>query len=288
MGRKIKPRIREEPQPQQEMDFSTDAITRAVRSEINQNPVTVYSGVAALASALYMLVVSFTPSSFLAFTGTLLVCAGSYIFNRFFRGDAIEYRHIERMRGYMKRQSELIIQRVQWDLDKLGCPEGVGQIDLLKEKFESLVSVIQRKIPAGGLAHSRFLGMAEQVYKNILDNLQQVAACLDSISPIDAGDIKRKLGELESQKQRSPAREKQIGQLQMTLQMREERIREINDLLEKNTAAMAHLDQTAASIAGMDNMGEGRQAAVNMEVALEELGRLQKIFQKGKGASILD
>ena len=79
-----------------------------------------------------------------------------------------------------------------------------------------------------------------------------------------------------------------MGQLQMTLQMREERIREINDLLEKNTAAMAHLDQTAASIAGMDNMGEGRQAAVNMEVALEELGRLQKIFQKGKGASILD
>jgi len=259
------------------IDFSTTAVQKAVSTEINQHPLTVYSGFAALGLGLYMSL--FGPSSALfGFgLGCLLMSSGSYVFNRFFRQEVFQKNHVENLREQIRRNTELAIVHLQKELKKFNCPEGAKQIDLFKEKYESLVSVLQKKLQPGSLVFGRFLGMAEQVYKNGLDNLQQVTANLDSISPINPHEIIR---QLEKMQRRADSSEAEINALKNTLQKRTERMAEVDRLLRDNVLAMARLDQTAMDISTMETSKE--RASTDMEAAMNELVHLTDQFKNFK------
>ena len=259
------------------IDFSTTAVQKAVSTEINQHPLTVYSGFAALGLGLYMSL--FGPSSALfGFgLGCFLMSSGSYVLNRFFRQEVFQKKHVDNLREQIRRNTELAIVHLQKELKKFNCIEGAKQIDLFKDKYESLVSVLQKKLQPGSLVFGRFLGMAEQVYKNGLDNLQQVTANLDSISPINPHEIIR---QLEKMQRRADSSEAEINALKNTLQKRTERMAEVDRLLRDNVLAMARLDQTAMDISTMETSKE--RASTDMEAAMNELVHLTDQFKNFK------
>ncbi|MFC1553357.1 hypothetical protein ACFL7D_01875 [candidate division KSB1 bacterium] len=262
------------------VDFSSMSIQQAVKNEINQHPVTLYSGAGALISGLWMSLLSVNPFMFIVFLGSFGVSSGSFLLNRYFREEHFEIKHVERLRAALREQTEMAIGRLKKDLKEFNCSEGVAQIDKLKEKYESLVSVLEKKLQSGGLAYGRFLGMAEQVYKNALDNLQQVVACLDSISAVNPDNIKSKIGELQTTLKENKSVEIEIEALNDTLEKREERLAEVDNLLRKNILAMTRLDQTAMDISTMQ-IEKGR-ASVDMEGAMGELVHLAKQFKDFK------
>jgi hypothetical protein len=124
------------------------------------------------------------------------------------------------------------------------------------------------------------MGMAEQVYHNGLDNLRQVAAALDSISPINKDKIKARLKKFEAVSNNKPEQINEINILKQTLQKREDKMNEVEHLLRQNTIAMARLDQTAMDISSMEPSTE--EARIKMEDAMDELIRLAKEFKDFK------
>jgi len=184
---------------------------------------------------------------------------------------------VDNLREQIRRNTELAIVHLQKELKKFNCTEGAEQIDLFKDKYESLVSVLQKKLQPGSLVFGRFLGMAEQVYKNGLDNLQQVTANLDSISPINPHEIIR---QLEKMQRRADSSEAEINALKNTLQKRTERMAEVDRLLRDNVLAMARLDQTAMDISTMETSKE--RASTDMEAAMNELVHLTDQFKNFK------
>lgn len=262
------------------IDFSSTAIKKAVNAEISQNPVSIYSGFGSVASVLYMLLFGFTSPAFALSLGLLLLSGSSFIFNKYFREEVFEKRYVEKLRAELKANAQEMLDGLKKELNNFNCNEGAKQIDELKEKFESMVSVLNKKLTPGSLVYNRFMGMAEQVYHNGLDNLRQVAAGLDSISPINKNDIESRLKKIEPNSQNNPDLLEELNMLKETLQKRENKMNEVDRLLRQNTIAMAGLDQTAMDISSMESSGE--QAKIEMEDAMNELIRLGQEFKDFK------
>ena len=262
------------------IDFSSTAVKKAVNAEISQNPVSIYSGLGSVASVLYMVLFGVTSPAFALSLGLLLLSGSSFIFNKFFREEVFEKKYVEKLRYELQANAQEMLDGLRNELKSFNCEEGAKQIDALKEKFESMVSVLNKKLNPGSLVYNRFMGMAEQVYHNGLDNLKQVAAGLDSISPINKIEIDARLKNLEPESQTNPDLQTEMNMLRETLQKREDKMKEVDRLLRQNTIAMAGLDQTAMDISSMESSGE--QAKIEMEDAMNELIRLGKEFKDFK------
>lgn len=263
-----------------DIDFSSTAIKRAVNAEITQNPISIFSGLGSITSVVYMVLFGVTTPAFALSLGLLLLSGSSFIFNKFFRQEIFEKRYVEKLRSELKANAQKMLDGLKKELNSFNCKEGANQIDALKEKFESMVSVLNKKLNPGSLVYNRFMGMAEQIYYNGLDNLKHVAAGLDSISPINKNEIEAKLNMLEPQSQNNPDLKKEMIMLKETLQKRESKMKEVDHLLRQNTIAMAGLDQSAMDISSMESSGE--QANIEMEDAMNELLRLGEEFKDFK------
>jgi hypothetical protein len=274
MKRSIKNKIPET------IDFSSAAIKHAVKLEISQHPLTVYSGMAAVLCVIYQLLFGSSTllSGILIFSFSLGLIA--LVVNKYFRKELFEKKYIKRMRYLLHKNMELALTELKVELIKFDCTEGAQQIVALKDKFDSLVSVLQKKLDPSSLAYSRFLGMAEQVYKNGLDNLQQIVAYLDSISPVDPGEITVKLNKLKEINSSDPKIIEEITALSDTLKMRDDRLLIIDKLLHENVKAMARLDQTAMEISTIDI--STKRANTQMEDAMNELLYLADQFRNFK------
>lgn len=262
------------------IDFSSTAIKKAVNTEISQNPLTVFSGFGTMASAVYMALFGLSSPIFALTLGLFLLSGSSFVFNKFFREEIFEKRYVEKLRADLQAYAKQMLEGLRKELMSYDCEEGAKQIDDLKEKFESMVSVLNKKLNPGSLVYSRFMGMAEQVYHNGLDNLRQVAAALDSISPINKDKIKARLKKFEAVSNNKPEQINEINILKQTLQKREDKMNEVEHLLRQNTIAMARLDQTAMDISSMEPSTE--EARIKMEDAMDELIRLAKEFKDFK------
>lgn len=263
-----------------QIDFSSSGIKSAVSSEINQHPLTIFSGLTTLGSVLYMGLFGMGALPFAISLSSFFLASSSYVFNKYFRKESFEKKYVENLRKILRKNTELAILNLKKELTDFNCPEGAQQIDDFREKYESLVSVLQKKLKPGGLAYSRFLGMAEQVYKNGLDNLQQVVAYLDSISPIRPTEIDNKLVNLRKRQKTDISVKAEIETLENTLHMRQERLTQVDQLLRKNETAMAQLDQTAMDISTMKTNED--QATTDMEMAMNELIHLSEQFKNFK------
>ena len=158
------------------------------------------------------------------------------------------------------------------DFEELGFEQGNVQMKQLHEKFRNLVEVLKRRLNAGELTYGRYLAMAEQVYLSAIDNLQEVAVTLRSVSTIDRDHIERRLGEIRNTGAPTPEQEQEFIALQSRDSLLDEQTGTATRLIAQNEAAMTVLDQTAAALAKA-RMGKGH-ADMDADMAMEELEML--------------
>ncbi|MHC4984287.1 MAG: hypothetical protein ACYTF6_14120 [Planctomycetota bacterium] len=158
------------------------------------------------------------------------------------------------------------------DFDELAFDNGRAQLRLLRDKLESLTQVLKRRLDSGEMTYGRYLGMAQEVYGAALDNLHEVAVALRSISTIDPGYLRKRLGELERERQRSADHERELKALRDRGALLDDTNRRVAQLMAQNESALTVIDQTSAALAATRT--EQGHATLDAETAMAELEQL--------------
>jgi hypothetical protein len=171
-----------------------------------------------------------------------------------------------------KQQDKLKI--LTSDFQELEFEQGSAQLRLLRDKLDNLAEVLKRRLNAGELTYGRYLGMAEQVYLSALDNLQESAVALRSVSTIDPDYIQGRLAELRKTGKPTGDQEREYTALQNRSDLFQKQRQRVDRLIAQNEAALTVLDKTATALAET-KMAKGH-AAMDAEAAMAELELLAK------------
>jgi len=158
------------------------------------------------------------------------------------------------------------------DLEKVGCGQGVEQLKRLRENFNTLGEVLERRLDSGELTYSRYLGTGHQVYLAAIDNLQEVAVALTSVSTIDPDYINSRLAELHESGNSSETLNREIESLEQRRLLLDQQTSKVSDLIAQNEAAMTALANTATALA--DAKTTRGRASMDAEEAMAELEQL--------------
>ena len=192
--------------------------------------------------------------------GVVLLAAGVFALWPLWFGRAPGVAHA-RGAGDEARQ----VAALRADFQALGFAEGVEQLGMLEDKYRNLAEVLGLRLQSGELTHRRYLGTAERVYLAAIENLQDVAILMRSISTIDPAALALRLQDLK-QRQDFPVPEA-IQAIEHRRRLYAEQRRRIATLLAQTEAAMTALDRTSAALAA------SRTAAGLTEVAIDDAMR---------------
>jgi hypothetical protein len=156
------------------------------------------------------------------------------------------------------------------EFSALGFKEGGEQVRMLRQKYRNLAEVLGRRLDAGELTYRRYLGMAECVYLAAVENLQDVAITLRSISTIDPAALRLKIEDLKKEMD-FPVPEA-IRAIEDRRKLYEEQRQQVAKLLSQTEAAMTALDHTAAALA-RTRTSKGL-AELGIEEAMKDLEEL--------------
>ena len=181
-------------------------------------------------------------------------------------------RGLYRLPEAVNADQEDKLQTLASDFEHLDFAQGSAQLKLLREKFDNLSEIMKRRLNAGEITYARYLGMAEQVYLSAIDNLNEVAVALRSISTIDPDYIEVRLHELYAGGQPSEDQEQEFTALQHRSSLFDQQKERVARLVAQNESAMTVLDKTATALA-QTRTAKG-QATMDAEAAIAELERL--------------
>lgn len=166
------------------------------------------------------------------------------------------------------------LEELAADFEALAFETGGDQLRLLREKLESLTQVLKRRLDSGEMTYGRYLGMAQEVYGAVLDNLHEVAVALRSVSTIDADYLKSRFEELERVATRSPDQDRELTALQERGELLAATDRRVARLMAQNESALTIIDRTAAALAATRT--QQGHAKLDAETAMAELEKLAR------------
>ena len=262
------------------IDFSQNAIQKAVREKIIQNPVSVYSaalGIVGIVAANILF-----PSFLLILCSIGLISFGiiSAIVNFAARKTVFETKHLGYLNKLLDKQKQLVLSRLKRELNKFSSSKGlevysgqaVQQFEKIRTKFENFKRILSEKFDTTEITYGRFFGTTEQLYLSVLDNLEDIMNSLGTISNIDDAYIKERLQYLEGLESPEDADKREIATLMTRKQLKEKSLLQINELLTINEEAMTQIDLTMATISQTKTkMG---RASIDMEIARKDLEEL--------------
>jgi hypothetical protein len=269
-------------------DFSQQAVGRAVLSNTLQHPLTLYPvvlGVLGAASAVIL------DLPFAVLLGSMSAMGGgvmNWVVNFFFRGDAFAKRYIQGRQEAVVLQHRRLLETMQAELKQCrsiaGAEElsgqGVEQLEQIQGRLGNLQEILAGKVDRHELIYSRFLGVAEQVYLSVLDNLGDVIPVLKGVSAIDTEYISHRLNELRQIENPTDADREEVETITKRKALRDQQLQRVNVLLTRNEEAMTQMDDATAAVANMDT--DEARASLDLETAIEELQRLAKLAQQLK------
>lgn len=155
------------------------------------------------------------------------------------------------------------------ELAELDDPRASRQLQLLQQKRGNLIDVLEKRLDAGELTFSRYLGTAQRVYTSAVNNLSEVAVSLQSVSAIDPDYVDERLVEL-SGTQTSPEAQQERAALESRRSLYAEQQSKVSTLLMRNEEALTAIDHTATALADAPMGGE----PIDADLAMEELVEL--------------
>lgn len=250
--------------------LSTRAVKKAVIKNSLQHPLVLYSSVAGLLAAVSGVIFNFGLAPFIITAGGALTAFGSWLFEFYARQDKHSLSYINGIVDAMNREREQKIAKLSSDLRTVNCPDGIKQLELLSGKYRNFAEILASKLTPEEMTYHRYLGIAEQVYLAILDNLDKVFLALKSISAVDPEHVTLRLQKLAQLDTQQVAAEKETLSRRLTL--RQQQLDQAAELILANEQALTELDHVSAKIADVQ-MNKGR-ADLDLDIAMQELRRL--------------
>lgn len=251
-------------------DISSAAIRKSVVSTTLQRPLTVYPATIGLLGGFYALLFGANSIALAALAAGGGVTALNWMYEYFVKGDDHANQFVTQFRKELEKRRIETLRHLEKELQGINYQQAVAQVKLFRSKYDNFHSILDRKLDTTEITYNRYLSIAEQVFLNGLDNLEDAAIALKSISAIDSGRIGRDLEKLQQSK--TAKSEQRIKELKIRLELREKQLERVSNLLLINEKALTQLDQVATRIANIDTRQS--RAHVDMEDAMEELQRL--------------
>lgn len=245
--------------------LSSRAVQRAVVRGVVEHPGVIYPSILGALGGVGAVVLGpglFTLGALVLGLSASGIALGA---NYFLRRERFAKNYVDTIRAENQSARESLVARLHEDFDELGEPRGRRQLEQLSNKYENFVQILDRKLAAGELTHSRYLGIAEQVYLAGIDNLNVAALALRSVSAISAPRLEAELNaESDDSEVRGVKRER--------LELRAQQVNAADEKFNENERAMTQLDVVSSKIASIST-GDA-QARIDMEVAMAGLGEL--------------
>jgi hypothetical protein len=269
-------------------DFSQQAVGKAVLSNTLQHPLTLYPVVLGVLGAAAAVILDFPFTVLLGSSSAMGGGVMNWIVNFFFRGDAFAKRYIQGRQEAVALQRTRLLETMQAALMQCrsiaGAEElsgqGVEQLEQIQGRLGNLQEILAGKVDRHELIYSRFLGVAEQVYLSVLDNLGDVLPILKGVSAIDTEYISRRLNELRQLENPADVDREEVATLMKRKALRDQQLQRVNVLLTRNEEAMTQMDDATAAVANMDT--DEARASLDLETAIEELQRLAGVARQFK------
>jgi len=251
-------------------DMSPKAVKKSVVAAASQTPLTIYPAAIGLLGGAFALLVDLNIISLAAMAvGGVLTC-GSWLWEYFARGNKHASDFIRRCREDVEQRRRAALGELHRDLSDAGDEQGLKQVQLFKDKYDNFVAILSRKLDSSELTYQRYLTIAEQVFLGGLDNLENAALSMKSVSAIDIEHIQGELDRLDGDD--SDAANKKTRELKARMSLRENQMLRAGALMLENEQALTQLDHVSAKIAEIKTQ-QGR-AQLDLEDAMGELQRL--------------
>lgn len=251
-------------------NISPSTIKKAVVSQTLQKPLTIYPATIGVLGGFYALLFGTNPIVLGAMALGSSITLGNWAYEYFVKGDVHANQYVERFHKELKKRRLKALEHLENELAIINNGQAVVQVTLFRKKFDNFHSILDRKLEPNELTYNRYLSIAEQVFLNGLDNLENVAISLKSISAINEQRINIELKKINA----SPSKEseEQSQELTARLELKNNQLKRVNDLLMVNEKALTQLDIVATKLANIDT--QQSHAHIDMEDAMGELQRL--------------
>lgn len=257
--------------------MTPEAIKSNVLNTTITNPMSIYP----ICGGMLLLAFWFIFDATWIFTliGAITVCGGigMFLYNYFGRFHYYQANYFAALRKDNERVAKKKLRVVQQYLGERGWDQGADQVDKLQTKMESFERVLDRKFEPGEMAHARYHGIAEQVYMNALETLEQVVIQLEAIDSIDPNYIEGRIEELE-QKTGTPSEIEERDSLIERYELRQSGLERAEVLLAQNEKAMTGLDVVASDIATAKT--DGKDVEMELASAIKKLNDLGEEAKK--------
>ncbi|MHC1725224.1 MAG: hypothetical protein AB9866_04300 [Syntrophobacteraceae bacterium] len=267
-------------------DFSQDAVGKAVLQNTLQHPLTLYPLVLGILGTAATVLLNFPFTVLLGSITAMGGGAASWVVNFFFRTDSFAKQYIQECQEAVARRRQKLLEIIHSELTECGsiaCAEGLSnqgleQLEQIQKRIVNLREILSDKLDSSELIYSRYIGVSEQVYLSVLDNLRDLIPILKSVSSINCEHIANRLKELHQLDSPADSDREEIETLTKRKALCSQQLQKAKVLLTRNEAAMTQMDDTTAAVANMDTDQAG--ASIDLEAAIEELQRLAKIAQQ--------
>ncbi|KKR54242.1 MAG: hypothetical protein UT91_C0019G0028 [Parcubacteria group bacterium GW2011_GWA2_40_23] len=204
------------------------------------------------------------------------VGAGCWAFNYFIRGSTIEAEHVSRLTQIMKQQNDARVARLRDEIilcrdipDAAEYSEqGLVQYDNVARQLTALQTILERQLSPDEMTFGKFVGSAQQLALNIMDNLRIMVCTLEAVRGADAEVIRRGLQKLERQAVLTPSDQDEKAELLIRKKLREDALIEANRLADGNEKFITKLIQATVNLG---RMRAGGSAQVDAESAMRSL-----------------
>jgi hypothetical protein len=254
------------------IDFSPQAVRKAVLKETLQRPIVLYPAAIGVLGGLAALLLGPTAIFVVPAAIGLTLGLGSWAINNTVGQQKHSAEYLLRLRERISGQRSASLARLQNNLDALDYEVGLAQLDHLQRKFNAFQALLERKLNPAELTFGRYLAMTEQVFLAGLDNLNRVADTLQALGTIDVAMHQARIYSLENDNIESKGQDLETQTLRERLAFHDRQRERIDHWLAQNEAAMSQMDQVMAAIADLDT--SSGHASMTMESAMQELKTL--------------
>lgn len=257
-------------------DLSPGAIKKAVISTSIQKPLTVYPATVGMLGAFYSAMFGMNIVALVAIVAGAGFTFFNWVYEYFIKGDQHANQFVSMYHKELEKRRIEALHHLEHELREIDNDQAVIQVELFRSKYDNFRSILERKLDNSELTYNRYLTIAEQVFLNGLDNLENAAIALKSISTIDVGRIAHDMDRLRNSAANDAVM--RMTELNARLELRKEQLERVNSLLLTNEKALTQLDQVAARLANIDTRQS--HAHVDMEDAMKELRYLIERAEK--------
>lgn len=141
------------------------------------------------------------------------------------------------------------------------------QLFRIIDKFDKFKEILDSKLEKTEMTYDRFLTATEEVYFNILDNLEKVKNVYQAVEDIDLGYIEQRIETIKNASSMTKEMQDELSSLRYRKSMSKKQLQGIEKLLSVNEQAITDIDNMRIKIGNLNTSSNRAQFDIDTSIA---------------------